>query len=439
MHKIKVWKKEYRAKIIFSEYYADVKNDVIEVLKWYKNQGKKIAIWGGGLKGSAFLQLVDPNNKYISLVIDIKEKKAGEYLLGREIVSCYDLKNREIDVIFMMSQKYFVQNYNILKDEGIHSFLHDVDEIAKNRLSYEEIKAHKDMEDDIQKKIDTTKLIQNHLLPLLKEVDRVCKEYQIPYFLCAGSALGAVRHKGFIPWDDDIDIGMLRKDYERFLQIADESLAKGFLLMDANRAPNYYVCHAKVFRNHTALVNRETSHLKIHHGFYLDIFPFDIIPEKEELQDKMYWEQKSARGLYTKMKKKQKYLGKNIFKKYIANENYYLLKLKSDKKLLDRIHTILTQYINDKPMWIADFFAPYNKKLFFQYEDIFPVVEGEFEGENYPIPRNVDRYLTIMYGDYMTLPPENKRFVKHDIIKIDLFHNYEPDEIWLKKYNRNRK
>ena len=434
MQRLKKLKKQYQAKLIFSEYYDVVKKDLIDLLRWYKAQGKVIAIWGSDLKGLAFLQMMDPKSEFVSFIIDINEKKIGELMVGRKTISCYNLKEKNIDVVLMLNQKHLIQNYNILKDEGITCLVHDVDEIVKKRLDLQEMKEQRDMEDDTEQKIRMTKSIQKELIPLLEEVDKVCKKYKIQYFLCAGSALGAVRHKGFIPWDDDIDIGMLRRDYDRFLEIADEALGKNFLLMDANRSPNYYVCHAKVFRNHTALVNRDTCHLQIHHGFYLDIFPFDIIPEDKKLQDRMYKEQEEARELFCRCKKIKKYSGKNPLKKYLANEDYYKMQFRSSKKILNNLNKILTQYNKNQPIWVADFSAPYNKKLFFKYDDIFPIVEGEFEGKKYPIPHDVNRYLSIMYGDYLELPPKDKRFVKHDIIMFDLHNNYTEDEKWLKKY-----
>lgn len=433
MGKWSQWKKEYGAKVVFEEYYSPMKKEIIETLQEYKGQGKTIAIWGGGIKGTAFLQIVDPKGAYISFVIDIKADKAGSCIAGRKIISCFDLKSRGIDIIIMMNQKHFVQNYNILKEQGISCILHDMDEIVKRRLSVSDILNGKDMENNQKDNEEQTKRIQKELIPLLFEVKRVCEENDIPYFLCAGSALGAVRHKGFIPWDDDIDIGMLRKDYIRFLDVARKELKEGYLLIDANDTPDYYVGHAKVFRDNTALVNRETSHLRIHHGFYLDIFPFDTLPENEDEQEKMYKDFNDIKDLFARMKKWNVYTGKNPIKKWFANQQYYNHKIYSSKKVFDDMNGILTRYLDSDSNVVADMFAPYNKRLFYNISDIFPVAIMSFEGEEYPIPGNYDKYLTVMYGDYMTLPPEDKRYVKHDIICFDTEKNYAPDEKWMKR------
>ncbi|MBE5943489.1 MAG: LicD family protein [Lachnospiraceae bacterium] len=432
------WKKEYGARVAYEDYYKPTKDAVAQVLKHYTDQGKKIAIWGGGVKGTAFLHIVDKKTGYVSCAIDIKKDKVGTYIAGREIVQCYDIKNGDVDVILMMNQKHFVQNYNILKDQNVECIIHDVDEIVKRKLTAKDILAGKDMEQDENNNRALTEKIQIELMPLLHEVKRVCEKHDIPYFLCAGSALGAVRHQGFIPWDDDIDIGMLRKDYTRFLEVARKELKEGFLLIDAGDVPDYYVGHAKVFKDNTALVNRETSHLRIHHGFYLDIFPFDTVPEEEKTQDEMRNEFETIKSKYVFMKKWNAYDGKNPIKKYFANQQYYKYKKYSSKKVFAEMNRVLTRYLDSDSTLVADMFAPYNKKLFYDLKDIYPVKYMQFEDGEYPVPGNCDRYLTVMYGDYMTLPPEDKRYVKHNIICFDSEHNYPPDKKWMKKYYKKR-
>lgn len=186
--------------------------------------------------------------------------------------------------------------------------------------------------------------IKRVALDILKDVAHFCDTHDIRYVLAYGTMLGAVRHKGFIPWDDDLDVGMLRSDYERFMEIADDELAEDFLLIAEERTPDYYVCHSKIFRNHTASVVRANSHLRIHHGFYLDIFPFDVIPENAEQQDKFYWEQKNIRNYYTSMKKRKPYAGKNPIKELIVNNQYYIRNLHSSKKVCEKVHKVMSRY-----------------------------------------------------------------------------------------------
>lgn len=432
MRSLKEWYKEYQAQILWSDYYKTVQQEFIKALEHY--QGKNITVWGADFKGMAFLKMMDPEHKYIDKVIDIDKKRTGQKIVGRDIISCYGIEKYHFDMIIILNQRHFVQNYNIIKDQHVECIFHDMDEIVKKQLNCEQILQLEDMRDDSVENEKITKEIQKELLPLLKEIKRLCEKNDIPYFLCAGSVLGAVRHQGFIPWDDDIDIGMVRKDYERFLKIADQELSDGYILMYGERSPNYYTCHARVFRDHTALVIGVNSHLKMHHGFYLDIFPFDVLPEDEKEQDAFYWEEKEVANQYTRMKKKKRYDGHNPIRNLIANSEYYKCNLRSSKKMFAYVNEVMSRYNTANPKYVADLCAPYNKKLFFRYDDIFPTVDMEFEGEMYPVPGNYDTYLTTMYGDYMTLPPKDKRYVKHNVIEMSTTHNYAKDDKWLKKF-----
>lgn len=436
MSRFRDWQKEYSAKLVFENYYLPVKNSMIDVLRQYKAKNKKIAIWGASIKGTSFLKIIDPKAKYIDSVLEMNENIVGKTVVKRPVLDAKKIKNGDFDIIIMMYQKHFVQNYNMLKERKINCLVHDMDQIAISQMSRQDILDRRDMENDIEKNKKITEEIQKELLPLLHEVKRVCDENDINYFLCAGSALGAVRHNGFIPWDDDIDIGMLRKDYDKFVSVARESLGDGFLLMEALDTPDYYVNHAKVFRNNTALVNKDVSHLRIHHGFYLDIFPFDTIPENEEAQDEMYQEVRTKISEFTLRKKWNAFESKNPIKRYFANYSYYNAKLKSDEKMINDMNCILKQYLDSDSNMVADLFAPYQKKLFYKIEDLIPCQMMKFEDDFYPIPANADRYLTVMYGDYMELPPEDKRYVKHTYVKFDLEHNWKEDDKWMKKAMR---
>ena len=115
--------------------------------------------------------------------------------------------------------------------------------------------------------------IQKIELGMLLDVDRVCRQLGVNYFIVGGTLLGAVRHKGFIPWDDDIDIGMLRADYEIFVQKAQELLPAGSFLQTRLTDTELPCCYAKVRRDDTTFIETSTKDLNIHHGIYVDIFP----------------------------------------------------------------------------------------------------------------------------------------------------------------------
>ena len=116
---------------------------------------------------------------------------------------------------------------------------------------------------------------------ILSEIIRVCSENDIPWFTVGGTTLGAVRHNGFIPWDDDIDIGMLREDYDKFLALAPSCLKEGYILQHFTvdkRTPTYF---AKVRKDGTEFIEYSNHSLPIHHGVFVDIMPYDRIPEDQ--------------------------------------------------------------------------------------------------------------------------------------------------------------
>lgn len=122
----------------------------------------------------------------------------------------------------------------------------------------------------------TVAAAQKVMLEILVEIHRICVENDITYWLEAGTLLGAIRHKGFIPWDDDCDVSMPRKDYERFLQIAQEKLPETMFLQTKETDKEYPLPWAKIRKNGTLLIETgETGEEKYHHGIFVDIFPYD--------------------------------------------------------------------------------------------------------------------------------------------------------------------
>ncbi len=126
------------------------------------------------------------------------------------------------------------------------------------------------------------KEVQAIELEILLEVDRICREYEIPYFLDSGTLLGAVRHKGFIPWDDDIDIGMLRSDYERFLSIANRELGSEYFLQ-TYRTDGAPIMFAKVRKKGTTFVEFRLRNIPMEHGLFIDVFPYDFLPQEGDV------------------------------------------------------------------------------------------------------------------------------------------------------------
>lgn len=269
------------------------------------------------------------------------------------------------------------------------------------------------MEKDILRKVQLTQL------EIAKEIRRVCEENNIRYYLADGTMLGAVRHNGFIPWDDDMDIGMLREDYEKFCQIAPEKLKPEFTFQNWYTEPNYGLPFGKVLKLNTVyLEGKKTKHLK-ENGFYVDIFPADYVPADAALRAKLA---KRVLKLYRIKLMKSGYQpwidnGQFRWKKRLGYYYYQFLALfNSQQKLATEFDALATSCMptvwmreetgTPKPRYIAS-------SVFTEFS------EYEFEGEKFVGVKDYDTYLTALYGDYMQLPPEDQRENRHQIIEID--------------------
>lgn len=255
-------------------------------------------------------------------------------------------------------------------------------------------------------------------LDLLIEFDRVCKKHGLKYFLIGGSQLGAVRHNGFIPWDDDIDVGMLRCDYEKFFTLADE-FEKPYFLQTPYTDKGYYFSFAKLRNSNTSCISKAFRYESFNQGIAVDIFPFDncIL---EGVQDRF----------------------NRIHKLNLDNSNYMRKSLvnpsEEDKRRIEshsgrnplevceEIQKIARQYENDDTEYVnlaVCTIYPYDRLLY--KKSVFKeIVYHEFENMKFPILKNYDEYLKISFGDYMKFPPVEKRGVWHESVVFDPERSY---------------
>ena len=247
-------------------------------------------------------------------------------------------------------------------------------------------------------------------LDILREVIRVCEENEISYFTFGGTTLGVVRHKGFIPWDDDVDIGMLRSDYDRFVSIAPKALKKGYFLQHYSTEKNTATYFAKVRKDNTEFIESHTKNIKEHHGIFVDIMPFDRVPENDGERAK---HSKKIRFL------EQLFISKTVWKAssfhgdkkkpiltLIRSCMHILLLPVPRKCLFNKLDRELQKYSSaNTDMWAFRAWSPSEC-----YEsDLFPVQKMPFESITVSVPNNADGVLKTNYGDYMKLPPVEKR------------------------------
>ncbi|MBR1762696.1 MAG: LicD family protein [Eubacterium sp.] len=251
-------------------------------------------------------------------------------------------------------------------------------------------------------------------LNILKEIVRICEKHGIKYYLAYGTLIGAIRHKGFIPWDDDIDIWMFREDYEKFAKIAPKELGEEFFYQDWKTEKEYPYNFAKVRMNGTEFKENLTNNMKMHQGIWVDIFPLD--KEREDITDKeiLKFHERAKRirtiielPLLLKVKDKTIYriIGKLLY--LLVPYNYLHNKLLKMETEFNKTDSDIYSFKMDEVV---------NR---FNSGDFGDGIMAEFEGEMFRIPKNYDKVLRIEYGDYMQLPPVEKRVTNHTNKGID--------------------
>ena len=269
------------------------------------------------------------------------------------------------------------------------------------------------MERELLRKVQ---LIQ---LEIAKELKRVCEENDIRCFLNWGSFLGAVRHKGFIPWDDDMDFGILRQDYEKFRRIAPEKLGPEFVFQDWSTEENYALPFGKLRKRGTLFVEAKGTRFP-ENGIYIDIFPLDYAPQSPEDREKLTRQQlhlfrvKMMKSGYTPWMEEDRI----VWKKRIGYLFYQFLSLFVSGKGLVRRYEALSAAVPESDTVYEQFATPVTHYLKTRW--CTELAEYPFEDTTFAGPKEYDAVLTAMYGDYMTPPPEDQRENRHQIMEIDL-------------------
>ena len=261
--------------------------------------------------------------------------------------------------------------------------------------------------------------VQLTLLEIAVEIKRVCEENDIRYFLSDGTFLGAVRHQGFIPWDDDMDMGMLRADYEKFCRIAPKALKPEYCLETWNTDSGYGLPFAKVMKRNTVYLESKKNTKMREKGFYIDVFPFDNAPTDKEDQQALV---RKLLPIARMMLMKCGYRpwmeqDRILWKKRIGYLYYQLKALFVSHKELARAYDAVAESFPDSGVLLEQSGRP--RPTFFRQEWCENLALYSFEGVTFPGPKDYDAYLTNQYGDYMTPPPEGSRENRHQIVEID--------------------
>lgn len=255
------------------------------------------------------------------------------------------------------------------------------------------------------RQITDIKELRELQMQILDRIHAFCQEHNLTYFLSSGTLIGAVRHGGYIPWDDDIDIHMPRESYTRFRQLFNDNNTR-YKLIDAYNTDRYYYTFPKVVDTHTSLIEHGVSGTEI--GIYVDIFPVDFVPDNLDERKKVFSKK-------NRLKRYLIALQKNIF--CTLNPAGILFRIwarirYSRIKLIKEFDRIITRYSGGNQICNLTDSGPQIEGCF-NASAISDSIDIKFEDRVYKTMIGYQEYLSLSYGDYMTLPPENQR-VHHD-------------------------
>lgn len=251
-------------------------------------------------------------------------------------------------------------------------------------------------------------------IEILNFVNAFCEENGISYWLDSGTLLGAIRHKGYIPWDDDIDIGMLRSDFNHFIASFNKSNGRYKVICNEVREDCYYP-FAKILDTKTVLYEPDEDGTKL--SINIDLFVYDVTPDKDSAVRQYDRRDKLANLNVVQFKM---FRSKEWYKKIPKTLLYYVLKLYPKGYFASQIVKNSKRYEKTDAKYIGNFTSESRVLCDKSVFDSF--VMKEFEGKEYPVPAGYDAWLTAFYGDYMKLPPEEQR-VSHHAFKAYIDEN----------------
>lgn len=272
--------------------------------------------------------------------------------------------------------------------------------------------------DDLNTKLRELQLTQ---LEILKVIDKFCKTNNIKYSLYAGSLLGAVRHKGFIPWDDDLDICMERSEYDKFIKVWLEKGPKGYILQNKETEPSFTQSFTKIRKDHTTFLQNEDKKGKYHTGIFVDIFPIDRMPN-EGVAKRIFDIRCMLYQLYTREFVPPK-SGK--ITKLVTSVLLKCTSSKIRKKIRIRLLKKITKNNNNKNLNTSSISTRESINIRFPKDMLDSYTFIKFEDGEFMCFKDWDEHLKCAFGDYMKLPPKEEQTWKHHPLIIDFERNFE--------------
>lgn len=250
---------------------------------------------------------------------------------------------------------------------------------------------------------------------IFKDFIDTCEKYNLRYFGIGGTGIGALRHKGFIPWDDDIDVALPAEDFHKLLEIYDREWSDKYNIINTERDINYPFPTTRIMLNGTQFCEEALATLPLDLGIFLDVYCFDNVSDdereyKKQVNDTWFWSHMRilvdvphpvilADGIKGKLLRAGVVVGRGICKLFRVSTRKMYAREQEARNRYAHVKTKRIAYMNDTYKWKETYF----------FDDIFPVRKLEYEGMMVAFPRDLEYQLELLYGDYMQLPPVEKR------------------------------
>lgn len=259
--------------------------------------------------------------------------------------------------------------------------------------------------------------MQQAQLNILHELDKLCKDNHIQYFIIGGSAIGCIRHQGFIPWDDDIDVGILRPDYDRFVDLAHDHWKGRIQIRNYKFDQDFNQCLTHAIDTSIHILDEERI-CPVKTYVWIDVNPLDGFPANGIRQKLHYFRLRYIKNLIVLSDferlfdlNKQRSKPERIIISFIKKINPF--KHMNTKELITKLERVLKKYnVNESPC-IGNFVGRYKQKEIMPRKIFEGISEMQFEDSVVPVMQGYDNYLRQLYGDYLTLPPMEERINRH--------------------------
>ena len=262
--------------------------------------------------------------------------------------------------------------------------------------------------------------LQKKTFEMLQIFVDICEKWNIPYYLVCGSALGAVKYGGFIPWDDDIDVGLLREDYQRFLEVAPQELPEWCFLQNYKTDRYFVHTFSKLRNSNTAFIEEGSAELPINHGIFLDIFPLDGYPSGRAAQvffkNRVRWNNWIRFSLLEETQDRKVRIRSSILRFFGFHNRMYQAQVRLEK--------LYRSYPPEQSALWCNHGNWQGKRELAPREQYGKGAWATFEGLRVRIPENYDAYLTQKYGDWRSDPPVELQKSHHINTVIDTERSY---------------